>query len=202
MDLSETSLKKASLRIDAQGIDTVYFHRADCTRLPYADHHFDHVFVCFMLEHLAQPGDVLAELRRVLQPGGRAAFLVCGPREANAVIDVVNRVVTELFEFRDSDRDIDPFRFSAQGSLAQEMRRAGYLDVVEGDVTLHQRAPVGTRFWQASLERGLSLTLEQLPDGIRNEIAERMTEAFEPWRQGEYYELPSLSRITSGRSPE
>jgi len=75
VDLSETSLKKASLRIDAQGIDTVYFHRADCTRLPYADHHFDHVFVCFMLEHLAQPGDVLAELRRVLQPGGSVTVI-------------------------------------------------------------------------------------------------------------------------------
>ena len=38
--------------------------------LPFADASFDHVFVCFVLEHLADPAGALASLRRVLKPGG------------------------------------------------------------------------------------------------------------------------------------
>jgi ubiquinone/menaquinone biosynthesis C-methylase UbiE len=70
VDISKGSLAEARRRVDALGIGTVRFEQADCTRLPYADNHFGHVFVCFMLEHLARPGQVLRELRRVLKPGG------------------------------------------------------------------------------------------------------------------------------------
>src|SRR5262249_34410026 len=38
--------------------------------LPFAPASFDHVFVCFVLEHLARPVEALAALRRVLKPGG------------------------------------------------------------------------------------------------------------------------------------
>ena len=38
--------------------------------LPFAPASFDHVFVCFVLEHLAEPVAALAALKRVLKPGG------------------------------------------------------------------------------------------------------------------------------------
>jgi SAM-dependent methyltransferase len=44
---------------------------ADAGSLPFPDGHFDHVFVCFLLEHVPDPSAVLAELLRVLAPGGR-----------------------------------------------------------------------------------------------------------------------------------
>ena len=46
------------------------FQRADIYSLPFAPDSFDHVFVCFVLEHLSRPPDALAHLRRVLKPGG------------------------------------------------------------------------------------------------------------------------------------
>lgn len=70
VDISADSLAEARQRIDALDIGTVRFAQADCADLPYADHQFEHVFVCFMLEHIARPGKVLQELQRVLQPGG------------------------------------------------------------------------------------------------------------------------------------
>jgi ubiquinone/menaquinone biosynthesis C-methylase UbiE len=33
---------------------------------------FDHVFVCFVLEHLAEPERVLAHLKLMLRPGGNS----------------------------------------------------------------------------------------------------------------------------------
>ena len=70
VDIAATSLDAAQKRLGALGLQGVQFEQADCARLPHADGCFDHVFVCFMLEHLVQPNQVLAELKRVLQPGG------------------------------------------------------------------------------------------------------------------------------------
>lgn len=71
VDRSAASLAQARERVLAlaPGAD-VEWHRADLRALPFADAEFDHVFVCFVLEHLADPGPVLAGLRRVLRPGG------------------------------------------------------------------------------------------------------------------------------------
>ena len=68
VDLDARSLAAARRRLGAAA--PVSWLRADLGRLPYPDAHFDHVFVCFVLEHLPEPADVLAELRRVLRPGG------------------------------------------------------------------------------------------------------------------------------------
>ena len=46
------------------------FRQADIFDLPFPADHFDHVFVCFVLEHLADPDAALQALMRVLKPGG------------------------------------------------------------------------------------------------------------------------------------
>jgi SAM-dependent methyltransferase len=51
----------------------VFFARADLDHehLPFPDAQFDAVFFCHVLEHLLYPMNALAELQRVLKPGGR-----------------------------------------------------------------------------------------------------------------------------------
>lgn len=70
VDLSESSLHEAARRVAAAGFGNVVFRQADLYDLPFEDDSFDHVFVCFVLEHLRDPVAVLTELRRVLSPGG------------------------------------------------------------------------------------------------------------------------------------
>lgn len=71
MDLDAGSLAQARARVAARrpGAD-VWWCRADLHRPPFPDASFDHLFVCFVLEHLAGPVLALAGLRRLLRPGG------------------------------------------------------------------------------------------------------------------------------------
>ncbi|MGH8518256.1 MAG: methyltransferase domain-containing protein [Panacagrimonas sp.] len=70
IDLSEASLAEAKRRVSAAGMDNVRFERADVFKLPFAPESFDHVFVCFLLEHLPRPAEALAALKKMLKPGG------------------------------------------------------------------------------------------------------------------------------------
>jgi len=70
IDISAESVTEAKRRADAAGLGNVQFRQADLFSLPFAEASFDHVFVCFVLEHLSRPVEALAILYRVLKPGG------------------------------------------------------------------------------------------------------------------------------------
>lgn len=69
-DISAGSIAQARAAVAAAGATNVAFVRADLFALPFAAGSFDHVFVCFVLEHLARPVEALRRLRRLVRPGG------------------------------------------------------------------------------------------------------------------------------------
>jgi ubiquinone/menaquinone biosynthesis C-methylase UbiE len=75
VDLSTDSLATARRQIRNAGLQNVAFAQADVYSLPHdagplAAAAFDHVFVCFVLEHLQRPAEALQRLRAMLKPGG------------------------------------------------------------------------------------------------------------------------------------
>lgn len=70
VDMSADSLRAAQTRVARTGHDNATFQESDVYRLPFADQTFDHVFVCFLLEHLTDPVTALESLQRVLKVGG------------------------------------------------------------------------------------------------------------------------------------
>lgn len=70
VDVSAESLAEAKRMTDAAGPTNVIFQQADIFALPFASESFDHVFVCFVLEHLARPVEALVILKSLLKPGG------------------------------------------------------------------------------------------------------------------------------------
>jgi trans-aconitate methyltransferase len=70
IDVSARSLAEARRRTDAMGIANVRFRQADVFALPFAPGSYDHVFICFVLEHLSRPVEALAILHGLLRPGG------------------------------------------------------------------------------------------------------------------------------------
>jgi SAM-dependent methyltransferase len=70
VDVSAESIAEAARRVDAAGLANVVFLQADIFALPFGPESFDHVFVCFVLEHLARPVEALRTLRGLIPPGG------------------------------------------------------------------------------------------------------------------------------------
>jgi ubiquinone/menaquinone biosynthesis C-methylase UbiE len=70
IDISAKSVAEAKVKTDAAGLANVRFLLGDIFNLPFAPGSFDHVFVCFVLEHLAHPLEALTNLRELLKPGG------------------------------------------------------------------------------------------------------------------------------------
>ena len=70
IDLYEKSLSKARETISEANLNNVEFQQADIFDLPFKNKSFDHIFVCFVLEHLSKPQLALQELKRVLKTQG------------------------------------------------------------------------------------------------------------------------------------
>ena len=70
IDASQHSVELAQAAADRAGIQNASFRCADIFQLPFPDVSFDHVFICFVLEHLNHPLEALRALRRVLRDGG------------------------------------------------------------------------------------------------------------------------------------
>lgn len=70
LDISADSLQRAEEKIRKEGITNVTFRQGDIFELPFEPASFDHIFVCFVLEHLAEPQRALEALRPLLKEGG------------------------------------------------------------------------------------------------------------------------------------
>jgi SAM-dependent methyltransferase len=70
IDVSAESLEVARERCRDAGLTNVEFRQADLLALPSEVSGFDHLFVCFVMEHLASPTQALAGLRERLRPEG------------------------------------------------------------------------------------------------------------------------------------
>jgi ubiquinone/menaquinone biosynthesis C-methylase UbiE len=70
VDISASSLAEAKAKAERAGLDNLQFEQADVFSLAFAPQSFDHVFVCFVLEHVSRPVDALTALKTLIRPGG------------------------------------------------------------------------------------------------------------------------------------
>jgi len=77
IDFQESQVDQAEKLRETRGLPNLRFEVADAYQLPFADKSFDAVFANAVLWHLREPGRALAEIRRVLRPGGVVGIRDC-----------------------------------------------------------------------------------------------------------------------------
>jgi demethylmenaquinone methyltransferase/2-methoxy-6-polyprenyl-1,4-benzoquinol methylase len=80
LDQSAEMLAGAGRRLarEPQLADRIELVRGEAERLPFADAEFDHLTFTYLLRYVDDPPATLAELARVVKPGGRIASLEFG----------------------------------------------------------------------------------------------------------------------------
>jgi ubiquinone/menaquinone biosynthesis C-methylase UbiE len=149
VDLSPVAVEKsravAAQTLDGASLARCHFDQGAAEQLPYPDASFDGVSCIALLEHVVDDRRAMAEILRVLKPGGRAFLAV--PHEyaktpwALAVL------------YRYSDWLESHLRHYSRADLLEAMRSLGAEDL---KTIYHVHMPKFWQFWHNRLDRRLS----------------------------------------------
>jgi len=70
LDISRSSAADARRKAELEGLANVRVLQGDIFHLPFPKASFDHLFICFVLEHLPRPVEALSILQEFIKPGG------------------------------------------------------------------------------------------------------------------------------------
>ena len=70
-DFAQSAVAMGKRFAESRGADAAEWNVGDITRTPYPSDAFDTIFCCETIEHVPFPRSALAELARILKPGGR-----------------------------------------------------------------------------------------------------------------------------------
>jgi len=178
VDSSAKQIQKAKQRLKKEIKNgQVDFEVADALKLPFKDDTFDGAFVCWFLEHVQTPVEILAEVRRALKPAG---VIYCS-EVLNATFYVHPYSPATLqywFAFNDHQWMLkgDPF---VGAKLANYLLASGFQNVETNVVTHHydNRAPKKRaqfiEYWSSLLLSGAPGLLKA--EKVTDEIVEEMT---------------------------
>ena len=126
MDMAGAPLEVARERARVRGLDNVEFVQGDVHAMPFAGGSFDRVTSRLGVMFFADLAMALAEMHRVLRPGGGVALLVWGPMEQpyfETTIGTVRRMRPEL-AVPETARSM--FKFGKAGTLSRALAEAGF----------------------------------------------------------------------------
>ncbi|MBC7563882.1 MAG: methyltransferase domain-containing protein [Gemmatimonadaceae bacterium] len=190
VDRSPASLAEAERRVAAAGLRNVTFVEADLFSPPFGRASFDHLFLCFVLEHLSDPAAALTTLLRLLRPGGSVTVIegdhgsgFFHPDDADARSAIASRVALQ----RDGGGDaqigrrlypllsdtglagvsVTPRMVYVDGSrpdLADVFTRRTFTAMIAG---VRERVLASTRMEPARFDAGIrALERAAAPDGV------------------------------------
>lgn len=131
-DMLPGMLATAGENARREGLANITFSAADAEDLPFSGASFDAVTCRFGIMFVPDAVRALREVRRVLRPGGRPAFIAWGPREQNSTYIATWRIVNKYAPSPDPEPGApEGYRFAQPGSLSAVFREAGFQKIKE-----------------------------------------------------------------------
>ncbi len=196
-DIAEGALREGRRRAVA---DNLVFVAADAERLTFADGVFDRVLCGLGLMFFPAAEQSLAEMRRVLKPGGLAVFSVWGEAAQTPLVSCALQCIRRILPPPKAER-LSPFRFGSRPFLKQTLEAAGFREVELHTHTLSCVFATPQDYWQAfrDMAGGAAAGLSRLPEATMARLGSEVAQELEPWRRGEGYVPESEVLIAAAR---
>lgn len=183
------------------GAGALKFTAADMQRLPFQSACFDRVLCRFGIMFVPDPLAALSSVRRVLRPGGRAAFMVWGPRGDQTMFPLLADAIEAVLGIEPDSHHHQIFRFGATGSLTEIFEQAGFTDIEESEHRYSPLAPGNMPFWRPQLKMSFAGHIAGHNDDTLRALDQEIQQRLESCREGEGYRLAAHIRIVSGTAP-
>ncbi|OYD54804.1 methyltransferase [Thauera propionica] len=203
-DIAEGMLAEGARRCGAKA-DAPCFAAADAEQLCIADASMDRVLAGLALFIFPHPEQALAEMRRVLAPGGRVVLSVWGPRQTVPLIHRAQDCIARLLPPPKVARP-SVFRYGELETLHATLAAAGFDDIDIRPCEFSCHFASADAYWQAFLDLagGAAEALGRLPEETQRALQAAVTEDLaahccDDGRGG--YLLPARTLIASARHP-
>jgi ubiquinone/menaquinone biosynthesis C-methylase UbiE len=196
VDISGEMIKAAGFRARRRRARNIAFARMDAEALDLPDASFDVALCALGLMYAPSPEQALAEMRRVLRPGGRIALAVWGERAACGWAPVFPIVDAEVAS------EVCPlfFRLGNRVTLAELCEQAGFEAVALRRIDAPLSYPSANHACDAVFVGGpVALAWSRFDEEVRARVQARYLDAIAPWRVGDGYRLPGEFVVVSAR---
>lgn len=196
IDIAPGMVDALSADLAARGIDNAVVQVGDAEALDFPDASFDAVLGGFMIFFCPDPDQVLAEIHRVLKPGGVVALTIFDGDTPSAFLREVGK---EIFGGEEEPRASQAF--DKAETLDPALVRAGFREPAAFDVHEQFRfesAEQMERWHRSHFARLLLDVLDERQLGI---YRHRMDEHLEAFRVGDAFVMPQRARVTVARKP-
>ena len=204
-DQAQAMIDAALRRASALGLDNVEARVMDAERLDLPDAGVDAVLCRWGLMLMADPAACVAEVHRVLRPGGRLAAAVWGSPSDNPWASVVVGVLIDEGLLAPAGTDAGPgmFALGDEATLRGLVEDAGLTDAVVERIPANWEYDDADQYWrvQTSLSASAARTLAPLDAGRIARIRDRVDRKMAEFRTPDGYVLPGVALGVAAHRP-
>jgi len=190
----------AARRAAAAGAANLQFLEMDAERLQFEDRAFDAVTCICGLMFFPDPARALAEMHRVVKPGGRIAVAVWDDPSKSPFFTVAGGALAQVSPPPSDGKAPAGPRFSRPGVLEGLLREAGFREVTIESRPMPIEFPSAADYWHMFSEMGAVIKdqLDAVSEADRARLQDLVAQAAAPYMNGPSLQLTATPLCAAG----